>query len=245
MRTDGRGAGEIRPVVIRTGYLIYPDGSCLVEFGNTKVVCSAVVENRVPPFLKGTGQGWITAEYGMLPGSTQQRTTREASRGRQTGRTQEIQRLVGRSLRCVADLEGFPDQTVWIDCDVLQADGGTRTAAITGSYVALVLALEKLRAAGLLKRLPVKNRVAAVSVGMLRGEKLLDLKYDEDSIADVDMNVIMTDDGRIIELQGTAEREPFSKGDLDDLIALAARGMDTLFKVQAEALGPVLPPTNR
>ena len=226
----------MRPVVIRPGYLIYPDGSCLVEFGNTKVVCSASVEDKVPPFMRGTGQGWITAEYGMLPAATQQRTAREASRGKQSGRTQEIQRLIGRSLRCVADLNGFPDKTVWIDCDVLQADGGTRTAAITGSYVALVLALNKLKECGVLSSLPVRHGVAAVSVGMLRGEKLLDLKYDEDSIADVDMNVVMTDDGRLIEVQGTAEHAPFSKSDLDELIALAAKGIDALLNVQREAL---------
>jgi len=240
MRTDGRSAGEMRPVVIRPGYLIHPEGSCLVEFGNTKVVCSASVEDRVPPFQKGTGQGWITAEYGMLPGSTHQRTSREATRGKQTGRTQEIQRLVGRSLRCVTELSGIADMTVWIDCDVLQADGGTRTASITGAFVALVLALEKLRAGGVIKALPVKNLVAAVSVGMRAGEKLLDLKYDEDSAADVDMNVVMTDDGRLIEIQGTAERVPFRKADLDELIALAARGTDDLFRAQREALGGIL-----
>ncbi len=226
----------MRPVIIRPGYLIYPDGSCLVEFGNTKVVCSASVEDKVPPFMRGTGQGWITAEYGMLPAATQQRTAREASRGKQSGRTQEIQRLIGRSLRCVTDLGGFPDKTVWIDCDVLQADGGTRTAAITGSFVALVLALNKLKECGVLSTLPVRHSVAAVSVGMLRGEKLLDLKYDEDSIADVDMNIVMTDDGRLIEVQGTAEHAPFSKSDLDELIALAAQGIDAIFKVQAAAL---------
>lgn len=236
MRTDGRQPGEMRPVVIRPNYQLYPEGSCLVEFGNTKVICSATVEDRVPAFQKGTGQGWITAEYGMLPGATHQRTAREASRGKQTGRTQEIQRLVGRSLRCVADLSGLADMTVWVDCDVLQADGGTRTAAITGSYVALVLALENLKAAGVIKTLPVRNRVSAVSVGILGGEKLLDLKYDEDSAAEVDMNVVMTDDGRMIEIQGTAERAPFSKGDLDELIALAARGIDVLFAAQEAAL---------
>jgi len=240
MRTDGRNAAEMRPVVIRPGYLLHPEGSCLVEFGNTKVVCSASVEDRVPPFQKGTGQGWITAEYGMLPGSTHQRTSREATRGKQTGRTQEIQRLVGRSLRCVTELSGISDMTVWIDCDVLQADGGTRTASITGAYVALVLALERLRAGGVIKTLPVKDLVAAVSVGMRSGEKLLDLKYDEDSAADVDMNVVMTDDGRLIEIQGTAERVPFRKSDLDELIALAARGMEDLFRAQREALNGIL-----
>lgn len=236
MRTDGRQAGDLRPVVIRPHYQAYPEGSCLVEFGNTKVVCSATVEDRVPPFQKGTGQGWITAEYGMLPGATHRRTAREASRGKQTGRTQEIQRLIGRSLRTITDLKGIADMTLWVDCDVLQADGGTRTAAITGSYVALVLALQKLQESGVLKTLPVRSQVAAVSVGILAGEKLLDLKYDEDSAAEVDMNVVMTDSGRMIELQGTAEREPFSKGDLDELIALAAKGMDRLFAAQREAL---------
>jgi ribonuclease PH len=235
MRNDGRSANEMRPVAIHPGFVAFPEGSCLVECGRTKVLCTATVEDRVPPFMKGTGQGWITAEYGMLPGSTQQRTPREASRGRQSGRTQEIQRLIGRSLRSVADLAALPDRTVWIDCDVLQADGGTRTAAITGSFVALVLAFHHLAEAKLIKNFPVKHLVAATSVGVLRGEKILDLNYEEDSIAEVDMNVVMTDDGRFIEVQGTAEHEPFSKTDLDALLAVAAAGIDHLMAAQRAA----------
>ncbi|MGC8762126.1 MAG: ribonuclease PH [Acidobacteriota bacterium] len=236
MRNDGRSPSELRPVVIRPNYVDFPAGSCLVEFGRTRVVCTATVEDRVPPFLKGTGQGWITAEYGMLPGSTQQRTPREASKGRQSGRTQEIQRLIGRSLRAVTDLGALPDQTVWIDCDVIQADGGTRTAAITGSFVALLLAFHHMTETRLIKAFPVRRLVAAISVGILRGEKILDLNYEEDSLAEVDMNVVMTDDGRFIEIQGTAEHNPFSKGDLDALLALAAQGIDRLLAFQREAL---------
>jgi ribonuclease PH len=235
MRTDGRGPSELRPVIIQAGYLAHPEGSCLVEFGKTKVVCSAMLEDRVPPFIKGTGQGWVTAEYGMLPGSTEQRTQREASRGKQSGRTLEIQRLIGRSLRSVTDFTAFPDKTIWVDCDVLQADGGTRTAAITGSFVAVAMAFHSLFEAKVIKSFPMKHLVAAVSVGMLQGERILDLKYDEDSIAEVDMNIVMTDDGRFIEVQGTAEHAPFTKADLDGLLALAAQGMDKLFAYQRSA----------
>jgi ribonuclease PH len=226
----------MRQVSIKPGYLMYPEGSCLVEFGNTKVVCSAMLEDRVPHFMKGTGQGWVTAEYGMLPASTQQRSQREASKGKQSGRTQEIQRLIGRSLRSVVNLTKFADKTIWIDCDVIQADGGTRTAAITGSFVAMATAFDRLVEAKVLKEFPVRNLVAALSVGILHGERILDLKYDEDSIAEVDMNVVMTDDGRFIEVQGTAEQAPFTKADLDALLALAAQGMDQLFALQREAL---------
>ena len=236
MRTDGRQLGALRSVSIETGNLLYPEGSCLVTFGNTKVVCSAMVEDRVPGFMKGTGQGWVTSEYGMLPGSTQQRIFRESSAGKPSGRTQEIQRLIGRSLRSVVDLKAFPDRSLWVDCDVIQADGGTRTAAITGGFVAMALAFDHLVSAKVLKTFPVNHLVAAVSVGVLRGEKLLDLKYDEDSIAEVDMNVVMIDDGRFVEVQGTAEHEPFSKGDLDALLALAAQGIDQLFAIQRSAL---------
>jgi ribonuclease PH len=236
MRTDGRQPGELRSVSIETGHLLYPEGSCLVTFGNTKVVCSAMVEDRVPGFMKGTGQGWVTSEYGMLPGSTQQRIFRESSSGKPSGRTQEIQRLIGRSLRSVVDLKALPERSIWVDCDVIQADGGTRTASITGGFIAMAMAFDHLVSAKVLKTFPVTHLVAAVSVGVLRGERLLDLKYDEDSIAEVDMNVVMIDDGRFVEVQGTAEHEPFSKGDLDGLLALAAQGIDQLFAIQRSAL---------
>ncbi|MEJ2367500.1 MAG: ribonuclease PH [Acidobacteriota bacterium] len=236
MRSDSREADNLRPVAIQPGYLKYPEGSCLVEFGNTRVVCSATVDEKVPPFLRGAGQGWITAEYGMLPASTQKRTIREASRGRQKGRTQEIQRLIGRSMRCAVDLGAIADKTIWLDCDVIQADGGTRTASVTGAFVALCLALQHLKDAGLINSFPVKSMVAAVSVGILNQEKLLDLNYEEDSVAEVDMNLVMTNDGKLIEIQGTAEQEPFSKEDLDALIALAKHGIDQLFELQREVL---------
>jgi len=232
MRSDGRNNDEMRAIRISPDYIIHPEGSCLVEVGLTKVVCCASVEDKVPPFLKGTGQGWVTAEYGMLPASTQQRSAREASRGRPSGRSQEIQRLIGRSLRSVVDQKLFPDKTVWIDCDVLQADGGTRCASITGAFVAMGLAFDNLVKRKVLKENPVKGRLAAVSVGIMNGGKILDLKYDEDSIAEVDMNVVMTGDGRYIEIQGTAEHEPFSKKDLDELLALAAKGIDELIEAQ-------------
>jgi ribonuclease PH len=236
MRTDSRAAAELRPVTIEPGYLSYPEGSCLVTFGQTRVLCSAMVEDRVPHFMKGTGQGWITAEYGMIPGATQQRSNRESSTGRPSGRTQEIQRLIGRSLRTVVDLAAFSDRTLWVDCDVIQADGGTRTAAITGAYCAMAMAFDHLASAKIIKAYPVKSQVAAISVGILRGEKILDLKYDEDSIAEVDMNVVMCNDGRFIEVQGTAEQNPFSKTDLDAMLALAAQGIDQLFAAQRKAL---------
>lgn len=236
MRTDGRKSDEMRPIKIEPNYIIHPEGSCLVEVGLTKVVCCASVEDKVPPFLKGTGQGWITAEYGMLPASTQQRSAREASRGRPSGRSQEIQRLIGRSLRSVVDTKLFPDKTVWIDCDVIQADGGTRCASITGAFVAMGLAFTNLASRKIIKENPVKGRLAAVSVGIINGEKILDLKYEEDSIAEVDMNVVMTGDGRYIEIQGTAEHEPFSKKDLDELLGLAAKGIDELIQAQKKVL---------
>ncbi len=236
MRTDGRKSDEMRAIKIEPNYIIHPEGSCLVEVGLTKVVCCASVEDKVPSFLKGTGQGWITAEYGMLPASTQQRSAREASRGRPSGRSQEIQRLIGRSLRSVVDTKLFPDKTVWIDCDVIQADGGTRCASITGAFVAMGLAFANLAGRKILKENPVKGRLAAVSVGIINGEKILDLKYEEDSIAEVDMNVVMTGDGRYIEIQGTAEHEPFSKKDLDELLGLAAKGIDELIQAQKKVL---------
>ena len=236
MRNDGRKHDELRPVSIKTDYLVHPAGSCLIEVGRTKVLCAASIEDRVPHFIKGTGQGWVTAEYGMLPASTSERSPREAARGKQSGRTQEIQRLIGRSMRTVVDMSAIPDTTIWLDCDVLQADGGTRTASVTGAYVSLLLAFNHMMEAKLIKSFPLKRHVAAVSVGILRGEKILDLCYEEDSIAETDMNVVMTDDGRFIEIQGTAEQEPFPKKDLDSLLNLAASGIDQLITTQREAL---------
>jgi ribonuclease PH len=235
-RTDARANSELREVKITTGYLPYAEGSVLIEMGNTRVICAASLEERVPPFLRNSGQGWLTAEYAMLPRSTQQRTSRETGRGGPSGRTHEIQRLIGRSLRAVADMKALGERTITIDCDVLQADGGTRTAAITGAYVAFALAGKRLLKSGKVSRSVVTNQVAAVSVGLVSNTALLDLKYDEDSRAEVDMNVVCTGDGRFIEVQGTAEREPFSRSQMDDLLALATGGIDVLIKLQKEAI---------
>ena len=209
----------------------------LIEAGRTRVICTASVEDKVPPFLRGAGKGWVTAEYGMLPRATATRNSREASRGKQSGRTQEIQRLIGRSLRAVTQLEALGERTVWIDCDVIQADGGTRTAAITGGFVALVLALQRLKERGTLKQIPVTDHVAAISVGIVKGTPLLDLAYDEDSTADVDMNVVMTGDRRFIEVQGTAEGAPFTRESHDALLALAEAGIGELVSLQRELVG--------
>ncbi|MGI6619902.1 MAG: ribonuclease PH [Bacillota bacterium] len=238
MRIDGREPGQLRPVAITPGYLKYPQGSCLIEAGDTKVICTATVDDRVPPFLKGTSSGWITAEYSMLPGATPERTAREVSRGRPGGRTMEIQRLIGRSLRAAVDLEALGERTVWIDCDVIQADGGTRTAAITGGFVALALALAKLNETEGWARFPVRDYVAAVSVGIYRGVPILDLCYAEDSAADVDMNIVLTGSGQFIEIQGTAEQSPFSSDLLQKLLALAQQGIGNLVEIQKQALGP-------
>src|SRR4029450_5954408 len=208
-RSDNRSAMDLRPTRITPHYLMHAEGSTLIEVGRTRVICTASVEDRVPPFLRGTGKGWVTAEYGMLPRATSTRTQREASAGKVGGRTQEIQRLIGRSLRSVTKLAELGERTIWIDCDVIQADGGTRTASITGGFVALVLALQKMRSAGQLKNLPIVDHVAAISVGVVENTPLLDLAYDEDSRAEVDMNVVKTGDGRFIEVQGTAEGPPF------------------------------------
>ena len=208
----------------------------LIEMGNTRVVCSASIDDRVPPFLRNSGQGWLTAEYAMLPRATQTRTSREIGRGGPSGRTHEIQRLIGRSLRAVADLRVLGERTITIDCDVLQADGGTRTAAITGAYVAFALASRQLLKAGKIQRSLAIDQVAAISVGIVANTPLLDLKYDEDSRAEVDMNVVCTGDGRFIELQGTAEREPFSRSQMDELVALASRGIERLIAVQKQVL---------
>jgi ribonuclease PH len=232
VRTDGRAADELRPAKITPGFLPYAEGSVLIEMGNTRVVCSASLEDRVPPFLRNSGQGWLTAEYAMLPRATQTRTGREIGRGGPSGRTHEIQRLIGRSLRAIADMKVLGERTITIDCDVLQADGGTRTAAITGAFVALALANHQLLKIGKISRSFTTDQVAAVSVGIVGGTPLLDLKYDEDSRAEVDMNIVCTGDGRFIELQGTAEREPFSREQMDELVALGELGIRTLIGIQ-------------
>ena len=236
-RSDGRRADEIRAVKITRPFTKYAEGSVLIEMGETKVICNASVEEKVPPFLRDKGQGWVTAEYGMLPRSTHDRTQREASRGRQGGRTLEIQRLVGRALRAVTDMKKLGERTVWIDCDVIQADGGTRTAAITGSFIALADALTKLKEKKLLQHQPLRDYLAAISVGKVGGEIRVDLAYDEDSTADVDMNLVMTGQGRLVEVQGTAEQAPFEKQDLDDFLSYGWSGIQTLIKLQKELLG--------
>ena len=236
-RTDGRACDELRPVKITPGFLPYAEGSVLIEMGLTRVVCSASVEERLPPFLRNSGQGWITAEYSMLPRATQQRTSREIGRGGPSGRTHEIQRLIGRSIRAAANMRLLGERTITLDCDVLQADGGTRTAAITGAYVAFALAVNRLLVAGKIQRNIITNEVAAISVGIVENTPLLDLKYDEDSRAEVDMNVVCTGDGRFIEVQGTAEREPFSREQMDSLLALATKGLEALVAIQRETVG--------
>jgi ribonuclease PH len=237
MRPSGRKPDALRPVRITRGYTKHAEGSVLVEFGDTKVVCTATVEERVPPFLKDKGQGWVTAEYGMLPRATNTRTDREAARGRQSGRTLEIQRLIGRSLRAVTDLPKLGPRTIQVDCDVLQADGGTRTASITGAFVALHDAVSTLAARGLVASSPLRDFVAAVSVGIYQGVPVLDLDYAEDSVCDTDMNVVMTGAGRFVEVQGTAEGEPFTRAEIDALLALAERGILELIAKQRAALG--------
>lgn len=236
-RPENRLNDQMRPVNIVPGFTKYPDGSVLMEAGDTRVICSAMVEDKVPPFLKGAGSGWITAEYSLLPSSTETRTQREATKGKISGRTSEIQRLIGRALRAVVDLNKLGERTIWIDCDVIQADGGTRTASITGSFVALYLALKKLQEAGTIEPIPVKDFVAAISVGIVDGEKVLDLEYIEDSRADVDMNVVMTGKGEFVEIQGTAEGDPFSRKELDSLLELAAKGIQELITLQKSIIG--------
>jgi ribonuclease PH len=236
-RASGRKPDELRPVRLTRGYTRHAEGSVLVEFGDTKVLCTASVEARVPAFLRDKGRGWLTAEYGMLPRATHTRAEREAARGRQSGRTQEIQRLIGRSLRAVVDLARLGERTIQVDCDVLQADGGTRTASITGAFVAVHDALEWMRREGMIEALPVKDFVAAVSVGVKDGVALLDLDYAEDAGCDTDMNVVMTGLGRFIEVQGTAEGEPFARPELEALLALGERGVRELVARQKSALG--------
>jgi len=239
-RPDGRKAAEMRDVTIATGTIPHAEGSALIELGGTRVLCVASVEDRVPQFLKGSGSGWVTAEYGMLPRATHTRSPREAAVGKQGGRTQEIQRLIGRSLRSVTELRGLGERTITLDCDVLQADGGTRCAAITGACVALSMALAKLLRERAIPRWPLRETVAAISVGVCAGQAVLDLAYAEDSEADVDFNIVATESGAFVEVQGTAERRPFSEERLTELLALARRGLKKLAAVQAEALEPHL-----
>jgi ribonuclease PH len=235
-RADGRAVDKLRSVRLTPGWMPYAEGSVLIEMGATRVACAASFEERVPPFVRNTGRGWITAEYAMLPRATAQRTMRETTRGGASGRTHEIQRLIGRSLRAVVDLKALGERTITIDCDVLQADGGTRTASITGAYVALALACRRLTETRRITRSPLTGEVAAISVGIVGGVPLLDLNYEEDSRAETDMNVICTGDGRFIELQGTAEREPFSHDDMNRLLALAEIGINQLLRAQRETL---------
>jgi ribonuclease PH len=239
-RTDGRAPAELRPTKVTPGFLAHAEGSVLIEVGRTRVICAATVEDRVPPFLRNSGKGWVTAEYGMLPRATSTRTQREATAGKVGGRTQEIQRLIGRSLRSIMKLPDLGERTIWIDCDVIQADGGTRTASITGGFVALVLALQRMRDLALIRDVPITDYVAATSVGIVDGAALLDLAYDEDSRAEVDMNFVKTGDGRFIELQGTAEGKPFDKRALDALMDLADTGIKALIDIQKSIVGEVL-----
>jgi len=237
LRQDGRMEGQIRPVKISRDFIKYAEGSVLIEMGGTKVICTASVEEKVPPFLKDKGRGWVTAEYAMLPRATQDRTQREAVKGRQGGRTLEIQRLVGRSLRAVTDLAEMGERTVWIDCDVIQADGGTRTASITGAFIALADAFTVLKRRNLIKKRPLTDYLAAISVGKVGGQIMVDLAYEEDSLAEVDMNLVMTGRGRYVELQGTAERAPFEKKDLDEFVAVGWRAIQDLIALQKELVG--------
>ena len=232
MRFDGRQSDQLRSVKITKDYIMHPQGSVLIEMGNTKVICTAMIEEKVPPFLKGSGKGWITAEYGMLPGSTNTRKVRDSSKGKIDGRSQEIQRLIGRALRSVVDLEKLGERTIWIDCDVIQADGGTRTASITGSFVALMCAFNKLIAAGVLAEAPITDYVAAVSVGVVNEEAVLDLCYEEDSKAAVDMNLVMTGAGKFIEIQGTGEERPFDQTELTAMLSIGQKGIQELMTMQ-------------
>jgi ribonuclease PH len=238
-RIDGRNKDQIRPVKITRNYLKHAEGSVLIEMGDTKVICTASIEERVPPFVKGTGKGWITSEYGMLPRSTETRKPRESTRGKVDGRTMEIQRLIGRALRSIVDLQKLGEMTVYIDCDVIQADGGTRTASITGAFVALVDALNKLVLQEKLKVIPLNGYIAAVSVGIKDGEAILDLNYAEDSTCQVDMNLVMTDKGEFIEIQGTGEESPFNKTQLQELMGLGEKGINDLIEAQKQSLGEI------
>ncbi len=239
-RFDGRQPAQIRPVQMNPNYNKYAEGSVLIEVGDTRVICTATVEERVPPFLKGQGKGWVTAEYSMIPRATGTRTIREAARGKLGGRTMEIQRLIGRALRSVVNLEALGERTLTLDCDVIQADGGTRTASITGAFVAMIFALNKLVEQGMLEKIPVNDFIAATSVGMVNGLPVLDLAYAEDSTAAVDMNVVMTGTGRFVEIQGTGEEATFSRDEMNQLLDLAAAGIAELHRIQRQALGEAI-----
>jgi ribonuclease PH len=245
MRTDGRKLAQLRPIKITPSYIKTADGSVLIEMGDTKVICTAKIEERVPPFLRNSGKGWITAEYGMLPGSSATRIGRESSRGKVGGRTHEIQRLIGRSLRAIADLRSLGEKTIWIDCDVIQADGGTRTASITGAYVALIEAVRSWLGRGVISIDPIKDAVAAVSIGIVEGKILLDLCYEEDSKADVDMNFVMTGAGKFIEVQGTAEASPFTRRQMERMAEIAQTGIKELLKTQKNVIGSLTVPIAR
>jgi len=236
LRADGRAADQLRPVKITPDFIPHAEGSALIEAGQTRVIVTATLEDGVPGFLKGSGKGWVTGEYGMLPRSTENRTPRESSRGRQSGRTLEIQRMIGRTLRAVTDLKALGERTVWIDCDVIQADGGTRTASVTGAFVALALSLERMVAGGMLRRIPLIDSLAAISVGIVKDELLLDLAYEEDSRAQVDMNVVMTGSGEFVEVQASAEGRPYTQRELELLLALAAGGIRKLTQAQNDLL---------
>lgn len=236
IRLDGRKPDQLRKAKIIPRYIEYAEGSCLIELGNTKIVCTASVEEKVPAFLKGERSGWITSEYGMLPRSCKNRVERDTAKGRASGRTYEIQRLIGRSLRSVANLNSLGERTLWIDCDAIQSDGGTRCAGITGGFVALSLCLNKLKMEGVIRDIPLNSFLAAVSVGIIDGQCMLDLTYEEDSRADADVNVVMTGSGRLVELQATAERRPFTKSELDKIIALAKKGIAELIELQRKVL---------
>jgi ribonuclease PH len=235
-RADGRAFNHLRPVKITTGFQSYAEGSVLIEMGNTHVICSVTLDPKVPPFLKNSGKGWVTAEYAMLPRATFSRTTRDSTQGKISGRSQEIQRLIGRSLRAVTDLGAFGERQLIVDCDVLQADGGTRTASITGAYVALYQAFYNMKTMGLINTIPLRNAVAATSVGIVHNTMIMDLCYEEDSQAEVDFNVVMTDQGTFVEVQGTAENKPFSRDSLNALIDLAGQGIKQLFEEQKKAI---------
>jgi ribonuclease PH len=239
MRHDGRTNDQLRPVTITRNYIKHAEGSCLIEVGDTKVICTATLEDRVPPFMRGGGKGWVTAEYSMLPRATETRNPRESSKGKVGGRTMEIQRLIGRALRSVVHLEAMGERTIWLDCDVIQADGGTRTASITGAYVAMVDAMQKLVENGTWKQLPILDFLAATSVGVIDGEAMLDLNYKEDSSAIVDMNIVMTGQGKFVELQGTGEEAPFTGEQLQELLALGKKGIELLINSQKQALADV------
>src|SRR5574341_478035 len=235
-RVDGRKANELRPIKITKNYVKYASGSVLIEMGQTRVICAASIEENVPKWLKGQGQGWITGEYSMLPYATHERKQREVSIGKLGGRTQEIQRLIGRSLRGVVDLKAIGERTIWIDCDVIQADGGTRTAAINGGFIALMLALQKLKNENKIEKIPIQEYVGAISVGVVNETPILDLCYEEDSKAEVDMNLVITDEGKFIEIQGTAEHDPFTQDQLNQLMKLARSGIKKIFQIQKKIL---------